>query len=184
MTAAQARTGVIPADEEGENGMAELHETDFLAWTEQQAESLRAAARARSNQKLDWENLAEEIEGLGISQKSALGSQIRRIMHHLLKLQFSQARDPRRGWMEAIVDAQGEIEALLEFSPSLASEIDNQIARQLKHALRSALRDLEHEGELAATTAAALRATTYTREQILGDWLPPEPAERHGAEEP
>ena len=44
-----------------------LYEEDFVAWTEQQAEALRSAARGSTNQPLDWENLAEEIESLGRS---------------------------------------------------------------------------------------------------------------------
>jgi hypothetical protein len=152
-----------------------LYERDFVAWSKQQAEALRAAARTGSNQALDWANLAEEIEGLGISQKSALGSQIRRIMHHLLKLQYSRAQEPRRRWQESIVDAQGEIDDLLERSPSLAREVDSEIARQMKRGVRAALKDLEDYGELDPTTTAALRATTYTQAQILGDWLPGEP---------
>jgi Domain of unknown function DUF29 len=92
----------------------------YVAWSEQQAEALRAAARGRSNRPLDLENLAEEIEGLGISQRSALGSQIRRIVHRLLNLQYSGAHEPRGGWEGSIIDARNEIEDLLERSPSLA----------------------------------------------------------------
>jgi hypothetical protein len=44
-----------------------LYEQDTAAWSRQQAEALRAAARGSSNQPLDWENLAEEIEDLGNS---------------------------------------------------------------------------------------------------------------------
>lgn len=42
-----------------------LYQRDLLAWSRQQAEALRTAARTSSNQLLDWENLAEEIEDLG-----------------------------------------------------------------------------------------------------------------------
>jgi len=42
-----------------------LYKEDFVAWSKEQAEALRSAARDGSNQKLDWENLAEEIEKLG-----------------------------------------------------------------------------------------------------------------------
>jgi len=44
-----------------------LYDTDFLAWSEQQAEALRAAMRNDSNQRLDLGNLTEEIEDLGKS---------------------------------------------------------------------------------------------------------------------
>ena len=46
---------------------AALYKADFAAWSKNQADALRSAARGGSNQKLDWENLAEEIESLGIS---------------------------------------------------------------------------------------------------------------------
>jgi len=46
-------------------GLKTLYDEDFAAWSKQQAEALRAAARGGSKQQLDWENLAEEIERLG-----------------------------------------------------------------------------------------------------------------------
>jgi len=36
------------------------YETDFAAW----ADEMAAALRARAVDELDWENIAEEIEGL------------------------------------------------------------------------------------------------------------------------
>jgi predicted YcjX-like family ATPase len=51
-----------------------LHDEDFVAWSKEQAEALRAAARTGSNLAQDWANLAEEIEDLGVSQNSALHS--------------------------------------------------------------------------------------------------------------
>jgi Domain of unknown function DUF29 len=96
-----------------------LYENDTAAWSEQQAAALRAAARGGSSQLLDWENLAEEIESLGISQRSALGSQIRRIIHHIMKLEYSRASEPRQRWEASVADARIEIEDLLERSLSL-----------------------------------------------------------------
>lgn len=153
-----------------------LYDTDFASWSEQQAEALRAAARSGSNQLLDLENLAEEIEGLGISQRSALGSQIRRIIHHLMKLQYSRASEPRRGWEASIDDARAEIEDLLDRSPSLTQEVAREIARQAKRAAKLATRDLERHGERDETTVVALQAATYTEEQIIGEWFPDEPS--------
>ncbi|MGH7054478.1 MAG: DUF29 family protein, partial [Stellaceae bacterium] len=72
-----------------------LYDADFVLWAEEQAAALRAAARGASNLELDWENLAEEIDSLGTSQRSALRSQIRRIIRHLIKLEYSLAQDPR-----------------------------------------------------------------------------------------
>jgi len=154
-----------------------LYDEDFVAWSQQQVIALRAAARSGSNQLLDWENLAEEIEGLGISQKSALGSQIKRIIHHLLTLEHSPARNPKRGWENSIIDARDEIEDLLDRSPSLGREISGEIARQAPRAARLVIRDLGKRAEVDLAVAARVRATTYTDEQIVGDWFPPELAE-------
>jgi len=152
-----------------------LYDIDFLAWSKEQAEALRSAAREGSNRKLDWENLAEEIESLGISQKTALRSQMRRIVRHLLKLEFSPAVEPRRGWFESILDARSEIGDLLETSPSLIPESSAAIALALRQGSQKAIFDLETHGELGPTTLARIRAKTYTVEEILGDWFPPAP---------
>ncbi|MFL5123282.1 MAG: DUF29 family protein, partial [Microvirga sp.] len=42
-----------------------LYERDFYAWLQDQAAKLRA----RSHNDLDWENLAEEIESVGRSER-------------------------------------------------------------------------------------------------------------------
>jgi hypothetical protein len=152
-----------------------LYSEDFLAWSKEQAEALRAAGRGGSNQALDWGNLAEEIESLGTSQKIGLRSQMRRIVQHLLKLQFSPATGPRRGWFETVSDARSEIEDLLEASPSLRNEARAAVATTRRHGSRKAISDLEKHGELDPAIAARIGATAYTEDQILGDWFPPEP---------
>ena len=38
-----------------------LYEEDFVLWSKQQVEALRAAAHSGSNHQLDWDHLAEEI---------------------------------------------------------------------------------------------------------------------------
>jgi hypothetical protein len=153
-----------------------LYDEDFLAWTKDQAEALRSAERGGSNQRLDWGNLAEEIESLGTSQKAALSSQMRRIVRHLLKLQYSPAQDPRRGWFETVIDARGEVDDLFRASPSLKSDARDVVASANRLGSRHAIHDLEKYGELDPETLARLRGTLYTAEQILDeDWFPPEP---------
>ena len=81
--------------------LSALYDEDFVRWTEEQAAALRrakslpAGGRGRSSLALDWENLAEEIESLGKSDRRELRSQITRILRHLLKLEFSPAAEPR-----------------------------------------------------------------------------------------
>src|ERR671921_278798 len=80
----------------------ELYDQDFLLWTEQQATLLRESAGRRLNFPLDWENLAEEIESLGKSQRAELRSRLTTIIEHLLKLEHSTAREPREGWEDTV----------------------------------------------------------------------------------
>ena len=153
-----------------------LYDEDFVRWTEQQAEALRSAAHGKTNQPLDWENLAEEIESLGISQGHELRSQIQRIIRHLLKLEHSPAVDPRRGWVETVNDARNEIELVLEDSPSLKNRIGALIEAELARGARVAIRDLEKYGKVDAPTAPRLQAAQHTEDQILGDWFPADPS--------
>ena len=156
---------------------ARLYEEDFVRWTEEQAEALRQAARNGTNLPLDWENLAEEVESLGRSERRELRNRIAVILEHLLKLQFSPALDPRPSWMETIERERATIERLLEDSPSLRSELAGMIAAETPRAARLAARSLEHYGEIELTEGTKLRAPDYTVDQVLGDWFPNLPSE-------
>jgi hypothetical protein len=152
-----------------------LYDEDFVAWAERQAAALRSAARAGSNLPLDWENLAEEVDSLGRSQRLALRSQIRRIIHHLLKLAHSPAAGPRNKWRRTVRHARAKARDLLRDSPSLKAEAGRLIAEQTPEAVKLAADDLKDHGELDEAVLAKLQATHHTEDQILGDWMPDEP---------
>ena|SRR5947209_5034046 len=152
-----------------------LYEEDFFAWSQRQAKALRAAAGNRTNQLLDWENLAEEIEGLGASERSALGSHLMRIIQHFAKLEFSPAVEPRSGWKRTIRIARIQAERRLGENPSLRRQLRRIVERETRLGLEYAIADLEEHGEIDAVEANSLRRLRYSVEQILGDWFPPEP---------
>jgi hypothetical protein len=149
-----------------------LYETDTAAWSEQQASALRAAARGGSNQPLDWENLAEEIEDLARSLRLRLRSQIARIIHHQVKLEYSPALDPRNDWRRTR-QARHDIERILEDNPSLRREVPRLIEGETPRAVQFAILDLEEHGEF--DQSPNIRGVSYTEEQVLGDWFPEEP---------
>jgi hypothetical protein len=153
-----------------------LYERDFAAWAQQQADALRAAARGGSNQLLDWEHLAQEIEDLSRSQRSALRSQIMRIIQHLVKLEYSPSVEPRNGWRRTIRLARLQAQRRLEDSPSLKPEIGRYVEDETRHGIELAFADLEEHGEADELDANILRRIRYTEEQVLGDWFPEEPA--------
>ena len=148
----------------------ELYDQDFFLWTQQQAAALRRAKS--SNLPLDWENLAEEIESLGKSDRRELTSQITRILRHLLKLTISPAAEPRAGWRASVNEARSHIDLLLEDSPSLRREVDNLIQKQVRAAAKLAAADLQQHREPAEALRAQLERCTFTAEQVLGDWFP------------
>jgi Domain of unknown function DUF29 len=151
----------------------QLYDQDFYLWTQEQAAALRRAKD--SNLPLDWENLAEEIESLGKSDRRELTSQIRRILRHLFKLAASPAEQPRSGWRSTVVDARSEIEGVLEDSPSLCRQIDDLVRAQMKAAAQLASNDLGEHGEPAAAIRERLDKGGFTVEQVLGDWFPEPP---------
>src|SRR5690349_14344963 len=157
-----------------------LYETDTVAWSEQQASALRAAARGGPTQPLDWENLAEEIEDLGKSLRLRLRSQIARIIHHQVKLEYSPAVDPRKGWRRTIREARIDIDRVLEDSPSLRREVPRLIEKESSQAVQLALLDLEEHGESSQLQLPKIRSVTYTEEEVLGDWFPEEPPAQGG----
>ena len=154
-----------------------LYDTDFLHWTEEQAKALREAKGA--NLPLDWENLAEEIESLGISQRAALRAQLRRVLHHLFKLEHhlfkleaSPASDPRAGWRRSVRDAREEVEDILQDSPSLRREVAGLVAAQAARAAKMAADDPADHGESSDAIRAQLDKGGFTVEEVLGDWFP------------
>ena len=151
-----------------------LYETDTVAWSEHQATALRAAARGGSNQPLDWENLAEEIESLGRSPRFVLRSQISRTIQHQVKLQYSPAVNPRSGWRRTIRQARDEIRQILLDSPSLKREVGWLIGEEAIAAVELAARDLEEHDELDRLRLPSLRKAGFTEEEVLGDWFPPD----------
>jgi hypothetical protein len=151
----------------------ELYDRDFVRWTEEQAAALRRAKS--SNLPLDWENLAEEIESLGRSDRRELRSQITRVLRHLLKLEVSPATSPRAGWRGTIDEARDEIEGLLEDSPSLRREVDGQIKKQIRAAGKLAADDLSQHGEPVDAVWVRLEQGGFSAEQVLGDWFPDAP---------
>jgi hypothetical protein len=153
--------------------LSELYDRDFVLWTEDQAAALRRAKD--SNLPLDWENLAEEIESLGKSQRAELKSQSRRILRHLFKLDASPAIEPRAGGLTTIRDARVEIEDVLEDSPSLRREMAALVRQQTATAARLAAADLAQHGERDDGIRARVDAGGFTAEQVLGDWFPAPP---------
>lgn len=74
-----------------------LYETDFYAWTQEQANLLRN----KQWNKIDLANLIEEIECLGKQQRQELRNRLSIIIGYLLKWEY-QAKYRSRSWLATI----------------------------------------------------------------------------------
>ena len=144
------------------------YEDDFYAWTQYQAEVLRAMRRA--DNRLDRKHLAEEVEDLGKSERNAVRSQMGRILLHFLKLAYSPAREPRLSWMDSIIEARSALDNQL--SQSLRRDAEERLPRLYAVARKRATLELQMHGE--GERAASLPSECpYTIDQILAeDWYP------------
>ena len=80
--------------------MADLYQEDIVLWSERQADALRR----RAANEIDWENVAEEIEDVGISEINAALSQIDNILRHRLYLLGWPASPAVRKWTAELRD--------------------------------------------------------------------------------
>jgi Domain of unknown function DUF29 len=67
--------------------MSDLYDTDVVLWAEQQAELLRRIAHGeRINDQVDWDNVIEEVESVGRSERDTVMSLLTNILGHKLSL--------------------------------------------------------------------------------------------------
>lgn len=140
-----------------------LYEMDFLAWTESQAEALRA----RQVSALDWAHLLEEVESMGVSQRHELKSRLTILFMHLIKWAW---QPDRRGnsWRKTIRIQRREIQDLLDQSGSLKPYLmgisDNTWS--------DACEDAEDETGLPLPTFPVKCPWDMESQILAKDWLP------------
>ena len=115
---------------------ASLYDRDFALWVEAQV----AAIRAGDSEGLDVGNLVEELEGLTKRDVRALGSQLKRVMTHLLKQRYQPER-ASRSWADSIANGREEIVDILDQSPSLRRTLPAQMTKMYPRAVAQAARD-------------------------------------------
>jgi hypothetical protein len=152
---------------------ADLYESDYYRWTKAQAAELRRMWRDRINTALDLERLAEEVDGLGRSERDACRSQVRRILEHFLKLDHSRLTDPRGGWRASIAEARQALGDKL--TPTLRRDLQRHLPSLFRGARQRVVLAFEEYG-LPHAPGSVPEACPYTLAQILDeDWFPAEP---------
>lgn len=142
-----------------------LYDTDYQLWLDQTLMQLRS----HNFTNLDLENLIEEIESLGRSEKHAISSYLRRLCEHLLKIEYwdSERESCLRGWKLEVRNFRLQIQDHLAASPSLTSFLEDIFAKQYKNGRKLFLDASELNAQLIP------EEPSFTLEQALDeDWLP------------
>ncbi|MDZ8185239.1 MAG: DUF29 domain-containing protein [Nostoc sp. ChiSLP02] len=135
---------------------SDLYEQDFYLWIQTTAELLKQ----KNFTQLDLENLIEEIETMGRSEKKALRSNLEVVLMHLLKYQYQPEKRPG-SWQATIREHRKRLREALEESPSLKPYFDEVLGQCYDHARLLAA----DETELVVATFP--EQSPFTSEQVL-----------------
>jgi hypothetical protein len=151
---------------------ASLYEEDFPLWAERQAELLRA----RRFEALDLDNLIEEVEDLSRRHRDEVESFVETIIEHFLKLTYSPASRPRRGWLISVDKQRAQLARKL--TTTLRNHLRDVLPTLYAGLRRPVARDLAKD---RVPADALPEICPYTLEQILDpDWYPENVHGLHG----
>jgi Domain of unknown function DUF29 len=146
---------------------------DFYAWTRHQAMVMRSMPV--SDNRFDRENVAEEIEDLGRSERDAVRSQIRRIIEHLLKCAYSPAQQPRFEWMASIAEARATLGD--KVSSTLQRDAENLLSKHYEDGRDRAELGLHSRGKVQAADNLPADCPYKINEILRRGWHPEPPGE-------
>lgn len=89
------------------------YDNDYFGWVNDQVQYLRN----RQYEKIDMDNLIEEIESLGKSEKSRLRSHLKNLFVHLLKIKY-QPSFHTRSWDISVKNSRMQFLDTLNENPS------------------------------------------------------------------
>ena len=116
--------------------MSNAYQKDFYAWSQEQAALLRAGRLTDA----DVENIAEEIESIGRSERRELVSRLTVLLLHLLKWRY-QPGLRGRSWTLTIEQQRMEVGDHLSDNPSLKSQLGDVMAKAYGYARIEAERE-------------------------------------------
>lgn len=112
------------------------YEEDFYGWAINTAQLLRN----RRMSELDFENIIEEIEALGRSEKHQLINRLALIIAHLLKWQY-QPTLRSHSWVYTIREQRTQAKIHLADNPSLKNKLEEVLINAYEIAISKAAKD-------------------------------------------
>jgi hypothetical protein len=140
-----------------------LYDTDYYAWTQQQA----ALLAGQQLDALDREHLLEELHSMRTSLEREFRNRLRVLLYHLLKLQHGTPYDLERagpGWQKTVRNQRDEVSDLLADNPSLSRYGPQALSRAWDRVRR------DWDGEPLPETCP------WSAAEVLRDGYFPEPA--------
>jgi hypothetical protein len=144
------------------NNLSQLYDEDFYLWIEATVNLLKT----RQVEQLDYDNLIDEIESMGKSDKRSIASNLEVVLMHLLKWQY-QPEKRSNSWKFSIREHRKRIIIILKDSPSLKRYLSEIITE----CYRDARKEAAYETGLSIDTFPV--DCIFTQEEILNlDYLP------------
>ncbi len=110
------------------------YETDGYGWALETA----AALREGRFEGVDWESVAEELEGVAKTERNTLQSNLMQVLLHMLKFEY-QPEMRTRSWELSLVEHRGRVRDVLQENPSLKPSREEVLAKAYYYArLRAA----------------------------------------------
>ena len=116
--------------------MSATYESDFYAWTREQAALLRSGDVAAA----DLAHIAEEIESMGRTERRELVNRLAVLVTHLLKWRF-QPGHRGASWRSTIREQRLRLSLHLADNPSLKAFMDDAFAKAYALAVIAAARE-------------------------------------------
>jgi hypothetical protein len=110
-----------------------LYVADFSTWLNQQVSALKH----RDGDNLDWDNLAQELILMGISQKNELKGRLIVLLTHLLKWKY-QANKRSISWFTTITNQRDDLQDLLAENPCLSQYVPDLLIKDYRNGRREA----------------------------------------------
>ncbi len=140
-----------------------LYEQDFYAWAKRNSELLRAGRFS----EVDVDNLVEELESMGRSEKRALVARMAVLMAHLLKWRYQPALRSN-SWKYTIKEQRRKVGKILEDSPSLKHQMKALFSEAYEDAILLTAKDT------GLTEEDFPSQCPYTLDRVMDDTFWPE----------
>ncbi|VXD19232.1 DUF29 domain-containing protein [Planktothrix paucivesiculata] len=143
-----------------------LYDQDFYLWLQTNINVLKQGKFA----EVDLENLLEELESMGRSEKNALKSNLRILVMHLLKYKY-QPEKRTNSWRYTITEHRQRLQDTFKTSPSLYRFFEEIFNESYQNARKLA------SDETGLSINLFPPESPFTVEEVLNpDFLPPENA--------